>query len=119
MYSNGTPDQYYDGEKSDLWVEYKMLEHRPRSGVVRVIPQEKRERRQGELSVLQEKWLMRRWEHGRNAAVMVGIPHKRTALVVIQIEPAQWLGGTAICEATSVAEAAKWIREFCCDCSNR
>lgn len=60
--SNGTPDQYYDGPKRDLWVEYKYLP---------LVP--KRTFAMG-LSQLQYEWLARRRLIGGNAWVIVGHP---------------------------------------------
>lgn len=63
-FTNGTPDQYYDGETSDLWVEYKWYARRP--GIF--IPK---------LTALQLQWLKRRQKVGKNAWVIVGWPSEK------------------------------------------
>lgn len=62
-YRGGTPDVWYDGNKSDLWVEYKFI---PKASPV-VIPN---------LSALQTKWLNRAYDNGRNVAVITLMPGK-------------------------------------------
>lgn len=60
-YVGGIPDRYYDGNRGDLWVEYKFI---PKiTGVV--LPK---------LSALQTAWLNRAHDNGRNVAVIVGCP---------------------------------------------
>lgn len=81
-YTNGTPDQYYDGSRRDLWVEYKWLAQPPQRSFV------------PKLSELQDQWLSRRWASGRNAWVIVGFPATRQATLAkagfILIGPDQW-----------------------------
>lgn len=69
---SGTPDDWYSGNKSDLWVEYKFLPRVPQRASVFLVPD--RDRRSGELSVLQELWLNERYVEGRTVAVVVGCP---------------------------------------------
>lgn len=56
-YRGGTPDVWYSGPKSDMWVEYKWNKARPTC--------------KG-LSALQVKWLDARSAEGRNVAVVCG-----------------------------------------------
>lgn len=102
MTQNGTPDYYYDGPRRDLWIEYKQIDHIPRDKVV--VPA---------LTELQKRWLERRWKHGKNAKVVVGLPDKRA----LRFEyPAQYrgislngVGGRSY----SYDEVARWILDFC------
>lgn len=100
---NGVPDQYYDGPKSDLWIEYKQLKSMPRNGIVI-----------GAYSALQLRWMERRYRHSRarqpNVIGVVGLPD-RTA--VVQFTPAQWREGAAIGNALSIKEISLWIRDYC------
>lgn len=98
---NGTPDCYYDGPKSDLWVEYKRVDHLPRDGIL--IP---------ECTDLQKRWLARRWQNGKNAKVIVGLPTRHA----LKFEyPAQWEAGMRLVDARNLSydEIAKWICDFC------
>lgn len=109
---NGTPDHYYDGSKQDLWVEYKVLERMPRDGIVRIapLPGVKKQPR-GRLSPQQRRWLLRRWERGRNAIVVVGLPNRTGVIIegcnIDDENPA------SIDEAISIKEIACWITDFC------
>lgn len=53
VFSSGTPDCFYEGDKADLWVEYKALKELPKrdSTIIDV---------SGMLSPLQVEWLNRR-----------------------------------------------------------
>lgn len=96
---NGVPDRYYDGPKSDLWVEYKQLDAMPRSEIVI-----------GAYTALQLQWMERRWRHGGNVVGIVGLPN-RTA--VVQTDPEQWRRGTPISAALPLKDISLWITDFC------
>lgn len=98
---NGTPDRYYDGELSDLWVEYKRLTSIPRSGVA-----------VGNYSEQQLAWMKRRWRYSTNYNVwgVVGLPNK---LVCVQTAPCEWISGTDIAEAITHKQLAQLIWDFC------
>lgn len=96
---NGTPDDYYDGPKSDLWAEYKMLKSMPRSGIAI-----------GAYSPQQIRWMTRRWRHGRNVIGLVGLPNK---MVCLQHTPKEWIYGTTVTSAITIKETAKWLIDFC------
>lgn len=64
-YSSGTPDLWFSGIRSDLWIEMKYLPRNPQRGVVAPTKL---------LSELQAEWLRRRHAEGRNVAVIVGCP---------------------------------------------
>jgi hypothetical protein len=69
-YSSGTADDWYSGNRGDLWVEYKFLPViPPQAGVWLINPKLKKP----ELSVLQQNWLRGRYLEGRNVAVIVGV----------------------------------------------
>lgn len=80
MYSNGTPDMYYDGLKRDLWAEYKFLKPSGRVPLEHV----------ADLSPLQAKWCERRWNRGKNVVVIVGACVNNRAIGIIHESPAQW-----------------------------
>ena len=52
MYSNGTPDQYYEGSNTALWIEYKWEKNK--------------------LSALQERWIARAKKNGIEVWVVRG-----------------------------------------------
>jgi hypothetical protein len=60
-YSAGTPDRWYDGPARDLWAEYKFYPKLPP-----LVDLTKK------LTPLQQRWLNRAYENGRNVAVIVG-----------------------------------------------
>jgi hypothetical protein len=60
-YRGGTADVWYSGKKADLWIEYKFIERIPLRAPI-----------EPNLSELQKLWLRRRYEEGRNVAVVVG-----------------------------------------------
>lgn len=62
-YRSGTADVWYSGSKGDLWIEYKYLQHVPRSEAIAP-----------DLSPGQRKWLNDRAAEGRNVAVVLGFP---------------------------------------------
>lgn len=70
-YSGGTPDVYYDGPGGDLWVEYKFL---PKTPPVVLLTNPKASVK---LSALQNRWLNRAHDNGRNVAVVVLTPGKK------------------------------------------
>ena len=96
---NGTPDDYYDGSKSDLWAEYKMLKSMPRSGIAI-----------GAYTPQQIRWMTRRWRHGRNVIGLVGLPNRT---VCVQHTPKEWLNGTIVTSAITIKETALWVINFC------
>lgn len=107
MTANGVPDRYYDGENSDLWVEYKMLKNIPRSKIV-----------VGAYTPLQLHWMERRWNNyqGRphiNAANVVGIVGLPNKTAVIQFTPQEWREGSPIIKAMDIGQVAKWITAYC------
>lgn len=59
----GTPDVWYSGPGSDLWVEYKYLQRIPKKAEITA-----------DLSPRQLQWLNARYDQGRNVAVIVGSP---------------------------------------------
>ena len=105
MHNNGTPDRYYDPEGgNDLWVEYKMLQSMPRSGIA-----------VGDYSKLQLHWMERRYfnslAHGRSNMIgIVGLPNRMACL---QRAPAEWRTGSPVDMAMSLEELATWITAFC------
>ena len=100
----GTPDQYYDGPISDLWVEYKQLQSMPRSGVVDAALL---------LTPRQLRWVQRRSKHGQNAIICVGLPNTRALLFTERFDGGGLMLNQAVRNALSYDEIAKWICEFC------
>lgn len=64
-YRGGTPDVWYSGKYSDLWIEYKWLSTVPVKADIYVTKM---------LSALQLRWLNSRYAEGRNVAVVLGTP---------------------------------------------
>lgn len=60
-FSSGVPDSYYSANKGDLWVEYKIIRTNPKLIKPKLRP-------------LQAQWLRKRYEEGRNVAVIVETP---------------------------------------------
>ncbi len=101
----GTPDDYFDGPKTDLFVEFKMLRGIPRTGII--VP---------ELSELQRQWLRRRYGRGGSrVAVVVGLPTKTAALL---LHPDEWDDGVVVSKAVPLKEVAAWICECCGESSS-
>lgn len=96
---NGTPDRYFDGRHSDLWVEFKMLKAMPRSNVIA-----------GGYTALQREWMERRWYNGGNVVGVVGLPNRTAA---IQRSPLEWRNGTPVATAISLKDVALWIIDYC------
>lgn len=65
-FSNGTPDRWYSGKRSDLWVEYKFFQRLP--AIISLIDP----RASVKLSPLQQKWLNDEYDKGRNVCVIAG-----------------------------------------------
>jgi hypothetical protein len=84
-FTNGTPDQYYDGPTRDLWVEYKWRDKAPSRACTTYSPDSAGGR--GQLSTLQFNWLCRRHDTGQNAWVIVGTPEGGFVLK----NPSLWL----------------------------
>jgi hypothetical protein len=104
MTMTGTVDRYYDGDRSDLWVEYKMLKSMPRSGVVI-----------GDYTQRQLHWMERRYNnslpHGRtNVVGIVGLPNRKA---VVQTTPTEWREGSPVSAAIDLKEVSAWICDFC------
>lgn len=83
-FTNGTPDQYYDGPVRDLWVEYKWKSSTPKRKCTVYSPDSDGN---GQLSTLQFNWLCRRHAAGQNAWVIVGCPDGGFVLK----DPSLWL----------------------------
>ena len=64
-YSKGTPDQWYDGQCFDLWIEWKYVKTIPRNLNLLNTTTPK-------LSDHQQHWLQRAYSNGRNVCVIVG-----------------------------------------------
>lgn len=69
-YRGGILDWYYDGSKSDLWIEYK---YQP--GNFPLLLDISNSKKKPSLSKLQTAWLTRRYHNGKNAVVIVGSKH--------------------------------------------
>lgn len=60
-YRSGTPDVWYSGTKTDLWIEYKFIAKMPVKTDIEL-----------KLTELQKQWLKARYLEGRNVAVICG-----------------------------------------------
>jgi hypothetical protein len=99
-YRGGTPDVWYSGPKTDMWIEYKWQKV-PKSGVL--VP---------ELSALQSDWLIRRTAEGRKCYVIVGTPDGAHVLT----RPLAWTKGAKVnplFRGLSDGAVADWITGGC------
>lgn len=98
-YRGGTADEWYSGQKSDLWIEYKFVELPKQAETIIPI----------NLSELQKKWLYDRWREGRNVRVVVGCKEG----AVIFSDPKDWLRPLALSpflkRIVSRKDLALWI----------
>lgn len=93
----GTPDVYYSGSKSELWIEYKFLPKIPKSA--EILP---------DLTPRQRRWLNERFNEGRNVAVVLGTPDG--GVIYRNKEWMNPLSSTEIeAKLLSRAEIARWI----------
>lgn len=104
----GTPDRYFDGPLSDLWVEFKFQDSMPRSGMVGGVHEKKR----GCYSQLQYDWMCRRHLNGKGSN-MLGIIALKNRTAVIQTCPEEWLHGSSIESAIPWRDVATKIEQFC------
>lgn len=112
MTGNGIPDHYYDGPRSDLWVEYKALDKAPKGGIVCVTPLEGvKKQPKGRLTPMQLRWLERRARYGGNAFVVLSWPGGNAVV----LPSTQWQRAVDITGVgtASISEVAAWICEFC------
>lgn len=65
-FAGGVPDSYYEGMKQDLWVEYKWVNLPKRDSTIIDLSNPDKY-----LSKLQQLWLVRRHELGRNDAIVI------------------------------------------------
>ena len=97
-YRGGTPDSYYEGNKTVLWVEWKHYPSQPR--VFDVTKQEK-------LTKLQQRWLKRAHGNGVCTAVMAGTPAG-----IIICEGLTWTVPHKPSIFYTAEETAKWIEKL-------
>lgn len=83
-YRGGTFDDWYSGNKADIWVEYKYGKN--------------------PLSELQKKWGRERYEEGRKVFVIVGHPTGG----VLYTTPKSWEAGVGGTDMTK-AEIVAWL----------
>lgn len=77
-YRGGTPDEYYEGPKGILWVEYKYLEKLPPKLCLTNL--------KGPTSVtpLQQKWLERAVANNVNACVILGFERNKVRIFRVE-----------------------------------
>lgn len=97
-FSGGTADSYYDGNKADIWVEWKFITAFPKRATTIVVP---------DLSPLQKDWLKGRYENGRRVYVIVGSPNGAHRFD----SPAEWESGVAVASWANLSrdQIAQWI----------
>ena len=99
-YRAGIPDVYYEGNKANLWVEFKWYPRRPE--VIDLRDQKKKPHQ----TTLQQNWLKRSAGNGQLVAVISGTPDGGIILpglawdCLIQVKPEHLL---------SPKEVAAWI----------
>ena len=69
MYTNGTPDVYYE-QTNILWLEYKWIPYTPRSNVLLANTKSKKDM----VKPLQMLWLRRCYKNGHRVGIVVGSP---------------------------------------------
>lgn len=77
--TNGTPDRYID-YKSDLWVEFKYADTSGARNGIAVHTM---------ITPLQHRWLERRYNAGKNACVILGLPSDRARGLILET-PEEW-----------------------------
>jgi len=104
-YGSGTADDWYSGNKADIWIEYKFLPRIPQRGDIWLCnPNVK----QSMLSRLQQKWLHDRHVEGRNVYVLVGC--SSGGVIMRSLEWEQPIAGHEFVERiASRKELAGWI----------
>lgn len=108
-YSSGTADDWYSGDKADLWVEYKFLPKiPPMVGVWLVNPYVKKPM----LSKLQTEWLNGRHKEGRSVAVIVGDGESKGGAILLNQEWNQHFTAEAFRDRLVPRQAiAQWITQ--------
>lgn len=94
-YTGGIPDTYYSGDKTDLWVEYKLLRNVPKKHTPNLSP-------------LQIKWLREQYNRGRNVAVVIGVQGGKCLL----LQDLQWEGQVDVTNLISKKDLASWITKI-------
>ena len=102
MYSNGTPDVYYEGDGACIWIEYKYYSKKlPK--ILDLIGK-------GKLSVKQAIWLERAHNNNQKVAVIVG----GTPTGGVILEGLNWKGEHISAELDPLLndkEICSWIAE--------
>lgn len=109
---NGVPDCYYDGDKADLWIEWKKLDRNPPGNMLDVSPVPGKKKAPGHLTELQYRWVVRRWNTGKNAAVIVALPQR---IYVLLDNPSLWCQPVPLIAEMLFdrKEIAEWITQRC------
>jgi len=92
-YAGGIPDTYYDGPRTDFWIEWKYLPDLPKRNATMIDLM-----KQGtpNLSKLQDEWLTRRWENSKNekgrgnVCVALGFGKGKDAKITLFFRPTEW-----------------------------
>lgn len=99
VYTGGVPDVWYSGQGADMWIEYKYVDPLPVSVPIRPMKL---------LSTLQAEWLAKRYDQGRNVAVIIGC---KTGGIIL--EDKKWLDEIppALFQSLikSHAQIAEWV----------
>jgi hypothetical protein len=106
-YFRGTPDHWYSGNETDLWVEYKFV---PR------VPNELQWK--SYLSKLQLRWCTERHSEGRNVWIIVGIASNVEG-IILKTPRSRLLKAGIIKRLQRVDEIAHTINNFCGRCLTR
>lgn len=115
--NNGTPDYYYDGPKSDLWLEWKfglLLKNGAFGGCVKF-----------KMTTLQWIWCTRRYTNGLNCFIAIGVnggggmviePHYVACIDADSTDSQKTFVADPRKFGTwykTTAEVAAWISDFC------
>lgn len=103
-YRGGTPDVYYEGNQSNLWIEYKFFPKLP--PVLDLAANAKG------LTPLQQDWINRAWGHRRLVGVIVGTSGGGLILPALSFKK-QYTREDATAVLKTRKEIACWISKIC------
>lgn len=104
----GTPDFYYEGNKSHIWVEWKFWKTVPPAFNL-VTPT--RPSHKTKLSSMQTAWLDRAWRNGTDAIVICGCPDGGAILTIDECHYT-WQRATFMEMCKTRKELAAWLENY-------
>jgi len=95
-YTSGVADTYYSGNKTDIWIEYKLVRNNPKKHTPK-------------LSALQKAWLKRQYNRGRKVYVLVGVKGGKGVI----LKNLEWENQCDMTQLLTKKQIAQWITEQC------